>query len=90
MKRNILKATLVAAIALVASVTVYNAQKPDMEMSDAALANVEALASEETASAHKLECEGAGVKACSATCNKCNVTLTLYGNGKTAIITCYQ
>ena len=47
MKRNILKATLVAAVALVASVTVYNAQKPDMEMSDAALANVEALASGE-------------------------------------------
>jgi len=44
MKKNILKATLVAAIALVASVNVYNARQSDMEMSELALANVEALA----------------------------------------------
>ena len=48
MKKNILKVTLVAAIALVASVNVYNAQQSDVEMSDLALANVEALASGET------------------------------------------
>jgi len=47
MKKNILKATLVAAIALVASVNVYNARQSDMEMSDLALANVEALANSE-------------------------------------------
>ena len=47
MKKNILKVTLVAAIALVASVNVYNAQQSDVEMSDLALANVEALASGE-------------------------------------------
>ena len=46
MKKNILKATLVAAIALVASVNVYNAQQSDA-MSELALANVEALASGE-------------------------------------------
>ena len=43
MKKNILKATLVAAIGLVASVNVYNAQQSDA-MSELALANVEALA----------------------------------------------
>ena len=47
MKKNILKATLVAAIALVASVNVYNAQQSGVEMSDLALVNVEALAHEE-------------------------------------------
>ena len=43
MKKNILKATLVAAFALIAGMNVYNAQKSDV-MSDFALANVEALA----------------------------------------------
>ena len=44
MKKNILKATLVAAFGLIAGVNVYNSQKPDV-MSELALANVEALAS---------------------------------------------
>jgi len=43
MKKNILKATLVAAFALIAGFNVYNSQKPE-GMSDLALANVEALA----------------------------------------------
>ncbi len=43
MKKNILKATLVAAFVLIAGFNVYNAQKSDV-MSDLALANVEALA----------------------------------------------
>lgn len=43
MKKNILKATLVAAFALIAGFNVYNSQKSDV-MSDLALANVEALA----------------------------------------------
>ena len=43
MKKNILKATVVAAFALVAGFNVYNSQKSDV-MSDLALANVEALA----------------------------------------------
>ena len=43
MKKNILKATLVVAFALIAGMNVYNAQKSDV-MSDLALANVEALA----------------------------------------------
>ena len=42
MKKNILKATLVAAFALIAGMNVYNAQKSDA-MSDLALANVEAF-----------------------------------------------
>ena len=44
MKKNILKATLVAAFALIAGFNVYNSQKSDA-MSELALANVEALAS---------------------------------------------
>ena len=47
MKRNILKATIVVALALIAGINVYNAQKLDV-MSDLALANVEALASWES------------------------------------------
>ena len=44
MKKNILKATLVAAFALIAGFNVYNSQKSDA-LSELALANVEALAS---------------------------------------------
>ena len=40
MKKNILKATLVVAFALIAGMNVYNAQQSDV-MSDLALANVE-------------------------------------------------
>ena len=43
MKKNILKATIVAAFALIAGMNVYNAQKSDV-MSGLALANVEVLA----------------------------------------------
>ena len=46
MKKNILKATVVAAYALVAGFNVYNSQKSDV-MSELALANVEALAESE-------------------------------------------
>ncbi|WP_289782894.1 NVEALA domain-containing protein, partial [uncultured Phocaeicola sp.] len=46
MKKNILKATLVAAFALIAGYNVYSSQKAE-GMSELALANVEALASEE-------------------------------------------
>lgn len=42
MKKNILKATLVVAFALIAGMNVYNAQQSDV-MSDLALANVEAF-----------------------------------------------
>ena len=46
MKKNILKATLVVAFALIAGFNVYNAQKSDV-LSDLALANVEALATDD-------------------------------------------
>lgn len=45
MKKNFLKVTLVAAFALIAGFNVYNSQKSDV--SELALANVEALASGE-------------------------------------------
>ena len=46
MKKNILKITFAAALAVVAGVTAYQAQDKEM-MSDLALANVEALARDE-------------------------------------------
>ena len=45
MKKNILKVAFVAAIAMVSAINVFNAQKTEM-LSDVALANVEALASD--------------------------------------------
>lgn len=54
MKKNILKVTLVAAFTLIAGYNVYTSQKSDVEMSDLALANVEALAGNETTA----ECPG--------------------------------
>lgn len=46
MYKKVLKATFVAAIAMVAGINVFNAQKSDV-LSDIALANVEALADSE-------------------------------------------
>ena len=58
MKKNILKATLVAAFGLIAGFNVYNSQKSDA-MSELALANVEALARGEG---------GGGVDCCNNDC----------------------
>ena len=46
MNKKYVKATLVAGVALVSGINVFNAQKSDV-LSDVALANVEALAGEE-------------------------------------------
>ena len=45
MKKNIIKVALVAVVGLIAGINVFNAQKSDV-LSDVALANVEALASD--------------------------------------------
>ena len=55
MKKNILKATLVAAFALVAGFNVYNSQKSDV-MSELALANVEALADDSESGSGNNQC----------------------------------
>ncbi|WP_302614248.1 NVEALA domain-containing protein, partial [uncultured Phocaeicola sp.] len=47
MKKSIWKVTLVIVFALMVGLNVYNVQKTDMEMSELALANVEALAGNE-------------------------------------------
>ena len=44
MKKNILKATLVAAFGLIAGFNVYNSQKSDVMMPDLVLADIEAKA----------------------------------------------
>ena len=51
-----MKVTVVAAIAMVAGINVFNAQKPEV-LSDIAMANVEALADYEDGTDLK-ECEG--------------------------------
>lgn len=47
MYKKVLKVAFVAAIAMIAGINVFNAQKPTV-LSDVAMANVEALASDET------------------------------------------
>ena len=47
MKKSIWKVTLVIVFALMVGLNVYNVQKTDMEMSELALANEEALAGNE-------------------------------------------
>ena len=72
MKKNILKATLVAAFALSAGFNVYNSQKSEV-ISDLALANVEALASG----------EGSGGFDCCDTCSGayCGYFIDTQGTG---------
>ena len=89
--KTLFKFAFVAAIVAVAGYNVYKSQSVMNGMSDFALANVEALADgENSGSKHTLECESSGIKACSGTCNKCNVTMTAYGNGRVATLICYQ
>ena len=78
-----------AAVAAVGGYNVYTSQR-DMNLSDLALANIEALANsnESSSTTHTLECGASGVKMCEATCGRCNVTLKAWGNGKTATFSC--
>lgn len=46
MNKNVLKVAFVAAIAMIGGINVFNAQKP-IDLSDVAMANVEALAQSE-------------------------------------------
>lgn len=46
MNKNIMKATIVAVVGLIAGINVFNAQKPEA-LSDVAMENVEALAGDE-------------------------------------------
>lgn len=88
MKKKIMGIIAVAAIAAVVGYNVH-ASHNNVKLSDLALANVEALAgNESSATTHTLECGASGVKMCEATCGRCNVTLKAWGNGKTATLTC--
>lgn len=58
MKKNILKVTLVAAIAMVCGTTFLNSKRTET-LSDIALANVEALADKDYTSAHS--CSDGGI-----------------------------
>ncbi len=59
MKKNILKLVFASAFALVAGYSVYNSQQ-NVEMSDLAMANVEALASGESGGYHITCYSGSG------------------------------
>lgn len=59
MKTKILKAIFVAVVAMVAGINVYNAQKTKV-LSDVAMANVEALASDGEHYMGNGTCKGAG------------------------------
>lgn len=59
MKKNIRAVMMVAAIAIIAGVNVFNSQKT-IAMSDMALANVEALADDESTGS----CKGYGFVLC--------------------------
>ena len=63
MKKNIMKVALVAVVGLIAGINVFNAQKTDV-LSDIALANVEALADDETGETGTLYGNEAGTRFC--------------------------
>lgn len=87
--KGMVNMALISLFIIAAGYNVYRSQK-NINLSDLAKENIETLANSEGGTRHTLDCGGAGIKACSATCNKCNVTLTVYGNGKSATLTCYQ
>ena len=84
MKKSIWKVTLVIVFALMVGLNVYNVQKTDMEMSELALANVEALASEEGGGNHITCYSGSG----SSFLCKCS-TCTWGYIGTSSKSTCY-
>ena len=67
MKKNVIKATIVAVIGLIAGINVFNAKKPDV-LSDVALANVEALASDGEHYMGDGICKGAGANMSDVRC----------------------
>lgn len=61
MKKNLLKAIIVAVFALVAAVTIYTSQKSEVSLSDLAIKNAEALAGSEFFDSN---CDGSWNKEC--------------------------
>lgn len=66
-----MKVAFVVAIAFVSGITVFNPQKSELELSDVALANVEALADAETSEEFKNNtcCEAVWYESSCAACN---------------------
>lgn len=73
MKNTILKIVFVAALAVVAGVTAYNAQNKE-ELSDLALENIEALAGDESGTNTSWSCRGS-VNRCHAKCGLCGTEI---------------
>jgi len=76
MNKKVLKVAFVAAVALVSGINVFNAQKSEV-LSDIVLANVEALADNESDS--ELDCEGL-LGYCSYDCPSCGVSWWALGS----------
>ena len=81
--------SMVVTAAMLTGYSAYDAQN-NKELSDAVLANVEALAQsrEDGGVTHTLECGNPGIKMCEATCGRCNMTMKSWGNGGTVKVTC--
>ena len=73
MRKNILKITFAAALAVVAGVTAYQAQDKDV-LSDLTLANVEALAGNESGTYTTWSYKGS-VNKCGAKCGLCGTEI---------------
>ena len=86
MKKNMMKAALVAVVGLIAGINVFNAQKSDV-MSDVAMANVEALADNELTS--DFECNGL-LGICSLNCEDCGFSWWAIGSAPKGTHQCSQ
>jgi len=80
--KKIIKFAFVAAVAAVAGYNVYKSQSVMNEMSDFALANVEALAS---GGEMQIECDGAVLITCEKFCSNCKGKWTAIGGRGYAI-----
>lgn len=86
MNKKVLKVVFVAAIAMVSGINVFKAQKSEV-LSDTVLANVEALADNESTS--ELDCQGL-LGLCSMDCSHCGFSWWAIGSALKGTHKCSQ
>ena len=74
MQKKLMKLAFAAALAVAAGVTDYQAQDKEAMLSDLALANVEALAGNESGTHTTWSCKGS-VNKCGAKCGLCGTEI---------------
>ena len=75
MSKKIFAALIVAVVATFAGYNIYQSQRAEMEMSDLAMANIEALANDgESSTETTWSCKGT-VGTCGAKCGLCGTTI---------------